>query len=183
MPKHKKDRRKGRICGKYGALPKTALAIFILTAALSKSGAGELIEAASSDCAIRFARAKEAFMQDTSSPLPAPEPTPDTGDVFEPDVAESAAPVFYSPPAAAEVTQVTIDGGSAGYTGSGAVYIKNETDYVIDTSALLSAPDKVKLSGDKVQVLIMHTHGTEAYTPTPENSYTPTDTDRTTDSR
>ena len=183
MPKHKKDRRNGSICGKYSVLPKTALAIFILTAAISKSGAAEILEAAAGDCALRFARAKEAFMQDPSALPQAPDPKPEYSDIFEPDLSESPAPVFYSPPASAEATAVTIDGSSAGYTGSGAVYIKNETDYAVDTSALLAAPDKVKLSGDKVQVLIMHTHGTEAYTPTPENSYTPTDTDRTTDSR
>jgi stage II sporulation protein P len=85
-----------------------------------------------------------------------------------------------SAPAAAG-TAVSITGEGDGYTGSGTVYIRNETDYDIDPAALLKKSSPVKLSGTGVQVLIMHTHGTEAYTPDAENPYTPTDTDRTTD--
>jgi len=76
---------------------------------------------------------------------------------------------------------LTIDGSSGNYESSGTVYLRNETDYAIDAPALLRKASPVKLSGDAVQVLIMHTHGTEAYTPDAQHSYTPTDTDRTTD--
>ena len=69
-----------------------------------------------------------------------------------------------------------------GYHTSGTVYFKNETDYVIDMAALLEKDSPVALGGEGVQVLIMHTHGTEAYTPSPGHTYTASGEYRTTDS-
>jgi len=63
------------------------------------------------------------------------------------------------------------------------VTIKNETKYKPDLAALLKAGPSLSLSGDGPQVLIYHTHTSEAYTPTGENSYTPDDNDRTLDKR
>jgi stage II sporulation protein P len=54
-----------------------------------------------------------------------------------------------------------------GYHSAGTVYFKNETDYAIDIAALLKKDSPVALGSEGVQVLIMHTHGTEAYTPSP----------------
>jgi stage II sporulation protein P len=101
----------------------------------------------------------------------------------EPSVYESLIPGLTAGLTATtgDVTAVSISGDEGGYTGGGTVYIRNETDYAIDPAALLKGTSPVKLSGTGVQVLIMHTHGTEAYTPDAENPYTPTDADRTTD--
>lgn len=77
----------------------------------------------------------------------------------------SAVPVFVSEDAAAET-----------------VYFKNQTDYAIDMAALLAQTCPVSLGKEGVQVLIMHTHGTEAYTPSAGHTYTATGEYRTTDS-
>ena len=69
-----------------------------------------------------------------------------------------------------------------GYHTSGTVYFKNETDYAIDMAALLEKDSPVSLGSEGVQVLIMHTHGTEAYTPSPGHTYTASGEYRTTDS-
>ena len=55
--------------------------------------------------------------------------------------------------------------------------IKNNTSFPVDIPALLAEP----LSQQLGTILIVHTHGTEAYEPTAEDNYTPTDTYRTTD--
>ncbi|MEA5038987.1 MAG: stage II sporulation protein P [Clostridiaceae bacterium] len=75
---------------------------------------------------------------------------------------------------------VVKDGESS---SGGTVYFRNETDYAIDTAAMLKSPCPVSLGKSGVQVLIMHTHGTEAYTQTKANPYTESDPYRTTDSQ
>ena len=68
------------------------------------------------------------------------------------------------------------------YYSSGTVYFKNETDYPIDLASMLKKDSPVVLGTEGVQVLIMHTHGTEAYTQSPGHTYTATGEYRTTDS-
>ncbi len=67
------------------------------------------------------------------------------------------------------------------YHTSGNIYYKNETAYAVDPSALLTRPCPVELGKEGVQVLIMHTHGTEAYTPSPAHPYEASGEYRTTD--
>lgn len=63
----------------------------------------------------------------------------------------------------------------------GGLTIKNSTGYDIDVGALVAegAPQVLPASGP--QVLIVHTHGSEAYTPDAYDRYEETDTDRTED--
>ena len=68
------------------------------------------------------------------------------------------------------------------YQGTGTVYFKNETDYAIDMTSLLQKDSPVALGEEGVQVLIMHTHGTEAYTQSPGHTYAASGEYRTTDS-
>ena len=68
------------------------------------------------------------------------------------------------------------------YHGTGTVYFKNETDYAIDMTFLLQKDSPVALGEQGVQVLIMHTHGTEAYTQSPGHAYVASGEYRTTDS-
>ena len=68
------------------------------------------------------------------------------------------------------------------YQGTGTVYFKNETDYAIDMTSLLQKDSPVALGEQGVQVLIMHTHGTEAYTQSPDHTYAASGEYRTTDS-
>ena len=68
------------------------------------------------------------------------------------------------------------------YQGTGTVYFKNETDYAINMTFLLQKDSPVALGEEGVQVLIMHTHGTEAYTQSPGHAYVASGEYRTTDS-
>lgn len=90
--------------------------------------------------------------------------------------AQTAAPL---PP---EAPVFSVTGSEPEYKSSGTVFFKNQTDYDIDIAAMLSRASPVTLSGEGVQVLVMHTHGTEAYTPSAGHTYTASGDYRTTDS-
>ena len=78
-------------------------------------------------------------------------------------------------------SQTGIPTASKSYTVAGNVYIKNSSDHTIDTS-LLDGTFPAKL-GDSTQpqVLILHTHGSEAYTMPAGEEYTPSGSYRTAD--
>ncbi len=80
-------------------------------------------------------------------------------------------------------SQTVIPTASKSYTVAGNVYIKNSSDHTIDTS-LLDGTFPAKL-GDSTQpqVLILHTHGSEAYTPAGSETIVWSGDHRTTDSR
>jgi len=59
--------------------------------------------------------------------------------------------------------------------------VHSETAYTPDTEALLLQPLQWQLISPEPTVLILHTHATEAYTPTPDDPYTPSSQDRTLD--
>lgn len=60
--------------------------------------------------------------------------------------------------------------------------IKNETSYSIDAEAVAAAGTSVRLARGEPQILIIHTHSSEAYTPAGLDRYTETDRTRTEDS-
>ncbi len=66
-------------------------------------------------------------------------------------------------------------------TIEGGMVITNNTSYELDLGALVSAGTSVKLASEGPQVLIIHTHGSEAYTPTMADTYTMADNYRTED--
>ncbi len=96
-------------------------------------------------------------------PFTPPSPTPETGaGVSEKDATPKIIPT-------------TIHGG---------MVLTNETSYELDLGALVSEGTSVRLGKDEPQVLIIHTHGSEAYASDPTYSdYKPTDTFRTEDVR
>ena len=53
----------------------------------------------------------------------------------------------------------------------------------MDVAACLAADTSIRAEGDGPQVLIVHTHGSESYTPDAAFPYTPTENERTTDTR
>ena len=59
--------------------------------------------------------------------------------------------------------------------------IDNNTNYTVDENALLAEDLNLTLSSDGPQILIIHTHTTEAYTMDGDDSYVQTDSYRTTD--
>ena len=69
----------------------------------------------------------------------------------------------------------------AGYTVSGSVYVNNASDASL-SAAQLTGGFAAKLQSDGPQVLIIHTHGTEAYTMPPGEEYAPSDNHRTLES-
>jgi len=66
-------------------------------------------------------------------------------------------------------------------TIEGGMVIKNETSYELDLNSLVSAGTNVTLSASGPQILIIHTHGSEAYTSDGKDSYAMTDNYRTED--
>lgn len=108
----------------------------------------------------------EAPLSSVSSKLPAFE------DVFgiDEDSLEQELPEAYRE---ANIRPTTIPGG---------MRITNDTSFEVDVNALLAEGLNIRLDKDSPQILIIHTHGSEAYTPDPINMYSPTDTMRTEDS-
>ena len=68
-------------------------------------------------------------------------------------------------------------------TISGAQLLKNETSYVLDPEAILQEGPSLRLPAEGPQILIIHTHGSEAYTPAGLDRYEASDTNRTQDPR
>lgn len=94
-------------------------------------------------------------------------------------------------PAEPDIPLVIVDNGVSartlvpasadGYIVTGDVYINNRSDKAFD-SALFTAGFDVRLTaGGEPQVLIVHTHGSEAYTMPPGQEYVPSGECRTTD--
>lgn len=89
--------------------------------------------------------------------------------------AETAAPE--------DIVERTLTAGEGGnYASAADIHINNTTSKTLDVEALLAAPVQIRLGGGP-QILIMHTHGSEAYTMDGTDIYEPSDTSRTTDER
>ena len=69
----------------------------------------------------------------------------------------------------------------SGYDAALGVYIENRPQLDLDVAALAEAPLELEIPEEGPQVLIMHTHGSEAYTPDGEDVYEPTGECRTAD--
>ena len=80
-----------------------------------------------------------------------------------------------------QVVEHTSTGKDDGtYLSAQKVYIKNDTSKTVDIPALASQAVDLNL-GAGPQILIYHTHGSEAYTQTEDSRYTESDAYRTTD--
>ena len=125
------------------------------------------------------------FSHEKAAPLPdlpaADEPAGFPLPVVEQSFSESSA--LPHDPVDAVPAQPVFQPDPGEFQRTGVVYYKNQTDYAIDMPSLLTRNTPVTLGTEGVQVLIMHTHGTEAYTPSPAHPYTASGEYRTTDSR
>ena len=72
------------------------------------------------------------------------------------------------------VLETTIEGG---------MRIKNETGYYVDAAELLAKGPGISLEAGAPQILIIHTHSSEAYTQAGLDRYEPSDTSRTEDTQ
>ncbi len=91
---------------------------------------------------------------------------PFPSDVTIPDIAVS------EPQETPVILPTTIEGG---------MVVNNNTSYELDLEKLVSEGTSVKLASEGPQVLIIHTHGSEAYTPDITDDYASTDDYRTED--
>ena len=116
---------------------------------------------------------------DTTAALP----TEDTAGVDTapaPDTA-SAEPAPETPERDAIGT--TILGKGSGYLDAGGgIYVKNKSKYTPDFQKILETPLKFS-AAEGAAVLIIHTHGSEAYNPAGEDIYVASDPSRTEDTR
>lgn len=105
-------------------------------------------------------------------PAPAPIEPDDPGDLHDlPQTATKAGDV---------IGRTLIPTSGEGYDAAGGVYIENRPGLALDVAALESMQISLSLPAEGPQVLIMHSHGTEAYTPDGGDVYTASDTSRTT---
>ncbi len=72
--------------------------------------------------------------------------------------------------------------GDAGYTVTGKVYITNSTEHALSIQDLTTSFD-AGLTDEEPQILIIHTHGSEAYTPAPGVEVEYSGNHRSTDTR
>ena len=115
---------------------------------------------------------------------PAESAAPETPAAAAPPQTGAPAPTMTPEPSAApsDGTQYTDEGTRiVPTTIYGGLTVKNSTGYDIDVGALVAAGPTQTLSPEGPQVLIVHTHGSEAYTPDEYDDYVETDTDRTED--
>ncbi len=107
-----------------------------------------------------------------------PSPTPPT--MTEEDQSEPSLPeTTFAPEDIMERTILAAD--SEGYLSTQGVTLFNYTNRPMDLQALGSAEIRVSLPEEGPQILIMHTHGSEAYTMDGTDIYTESDASRTTD--
>lgn len=78
-------------------------------------------------------------------------------------------------------SQTVIPSSSGNYTVVGNTFIKNTSSRTLDSAALAANTHQSKLTGDGPQVLIIHSHGSEAYTMPPGEEYVASGVYRTTD--
>lgn len=119
---------------------------------------------------------------DLSGEQPEQEPGATQAPSMEPDDPEDPHQLPASTTAPDDIVGRTLAPVSGdGYASAGGVYIENRPGLPLDVAALASAALTLELPADGPQVLIMHTHGTEAYTPDGADVYTPSGDCRTTD--
>ena len=106
------------------------------------------------------------------SAQPTPEPTPQPVESHPPTPAATEDPDGIIP-------KTMVAGTSAKYVTSGTVSIYNHTDYSLDIDELLSSAPTITADAPGPQVLIFHSHATEAYTPAGTDVYEESDSYRT----
>jgi len=111
----------------------------------------------------------------TPEPLPEAQPAPDRDDLTETSEAPSPAPGN-----AIERTLVPSSAAKGYVTGAG-LYLYNRTELSVDLATAAAQPVGFSLSPAEAgpQILIIHTHTTEAYTPDGEDLYIESDYSRT----
>ena len=130
---------------------------------------------------LRGALGGEAAQTPRAAPVSPPPETEAADDAGEPVAALLRAPAsaaaeeeesFFAPSRAEEAVAMTI---------AGAALIRNETEYAVDADAMAQSGTPIRLPADGPQILIIHTHSSEAYTPAGLDRYEESDNVRTED--
>ncbi len=129
---------------------------------------GEAIAADIHTLHLPVPRHRPTPLTEDDSPPPEPSPTP------VPAGSEEPPPEPTPLPDGSQILSTTINGGLS---------VRNETAYELDIAALLEAGAQPRLSAEGPQILIIHTHSSEAYTPAGLDRYEPSDSSRTEDDR
>ena len=150
---------------RLAALGAVLVFLHICTNAADCTNAGELVHKLLTDPRlVRHAISLELtgrFADAEDFPTPAETASP------QPTAAVTAAP---SP--TPQILEAIIAGG---------IRVDNSTDYAIDTAQLLTEGPSLTLQAGQPQILIIHTHSSEAYTMDDFDRYEPSDSSRTQD--
>ena len=111
----------------------------------------------------------------TPTPAPTPTPTPEPTPTPTPEPTPTPTPEPTPAPTPAPTPEIVP------FTDDTGMEIRNKTDLEADIATLMGEPLTQRLSAAGPQILIIHTHGTEAYLPAAGEEYTPSDPYRTTD--
>ena len=111
-----------------------------------------------------------------TSPLPMAQPAPDHDDVTEERLPQHAGTGNI-------VERTLVPTTNEGYVTGGGLYLYNRTNLKADLSKAVRSKPDISLSPaqEGPQILILHTHATEAYTPAGGDTYLPSDNSRTLD--
>ena len=119
----------------------------------------------------------EAAPESAPDPAPEPSPEPTPTPTLEPTPTPTPTPTPEPTPAPTPTPTPEI----VPFTDDTGMEIRNKTDLEADIATLMGEPLTQRLSAAGPQILIIHTHGTEAYLPVAGEEYTPSDPYRTTD--
>ena len=123
-----------------------------------------------------------AGVEEVPDSAPAAEAAQDTPAPTEPDDPEDPEVLPAVTTAPEDIVGRTLTPVSGdGYDSAQGVYIENRPGLDLDVAALASAELSLELPKEGPQVLIVHTHGSEAYTPDGTDTYVPTGECRTLD--
>ena len=148
--------------------------------ALLSAGYADEIRGAASFLPSADERMRNVIVLDARLPSPAPPPSPPSETPhaavqtlrMAPLQDPSPAPAFT--PSDENVLETTIEGG---------MRIKNETHYWVDAAQILAEGPGLTLPADEPQILIIHTHASEAYTQAGLDRYSASDQSRTEDTQ
>lgn len=182
------------------------LAVCILIKSIAGSELGKKIETELQNFAMRDGTAETILSMEMGSPfknmglvnvaLGAPDAPEEAGetdsDAQETVVGESAIPEEIEPEdiqteqieTFGKTVYDLVEGNvfTSGQTlDNSVIELDNTTGYEVDTNALLNQPLNMTINPEEPTVLIVHTHGSEAYTPAGDDIYAESDSYRTED--
>lgn len=172
-----------RISGKFAIFGAAALLSLLL------SGTGVYDRAAALHRErVEAGRMKNVVLLTPDRPQPTAPPTATEPPEAEP-VAEAAAlpEATGAPEEEPEILSSVMDSSPSAdirpTTISGGLKLKNETGYTVDVEQILQEGPQLRLPAEGPQILIIHTHGSEAYMPAGLDRYEANDTNRTEDTQ